>query len=64
MQEIDLIVFLVRVNHPTANGATLQSKGRGRCYAEFNMKARNNSRAWISTYIEPRNDLKKILQSF
>ena len=52
-------VSLVRVNHPKANGATLQSKGRGRCYAEFNMKGRNNSRAWISTYIEPRNDLKK-----
>ena len=31
-------VSLVRVNHPKANGATLQSKGRGRCYAEFNMK--------------------------
>ena len=47
-------VSLVRRKHPRANGVTLQSRGRGKCYAEYNMKRRNNSRAYISMFIKRR----------
>ena len=46
-------VSLVRRKHPRANGATLQSRGRGKCYAEYRMRGRNRNRGWISTYVKP-----------
>ena len=47
-------ISIVRRKHPTANGATLESRGKGRCYAEFNMRGRNKNKKYISTFINKK----------
>eukprot|EP01046_Picozoa_sp_COSAG06_P047350 COSAG06_NODE_6871_length_2735_cov_2.515554_2_plen_447_part_00 len=37
---------LVRVEEPTANGATVTNGGSGSCYAEFGMSGNNDSPSW------------------
>ena len=43
-------VDMVKAQRPTANGATVQTGGVGRCYAEIGMTGRDDNASWETTF--------------